>query len=325
MILRAADIQLTESDLESISASFGLSELTSLDGYENAVYRADRPAPHVLRITHTSRRSLSQIEAEMTFLHRLEAGGISVAAPIEARDGRLVVTHDAENSGAVTAVAMPFATGGHRPPGAWSDDDIRRYGNLLGQIHAVSAEMAGEPRLDRPDWDSIIMPVVDSDLSGRHPEIRAAVQRVMAALASHPAGRTDQLVHEDPHLGNLFITDRGQITLFDFDDCGYGTTTFDLAMVILYWVAGRDLDDVGAEVRRVMVPFLDGYEAVYPLAAGWTEGADLHMRLRELELYAALVETDMSNDGWGRAFMDDRLERIESEMPFLGRPLSEIL
>lgn len=324
MILRSAQMQLTEADLERISQSFGLSELTSLDGYENAVYRADRPAPHVIRITHTSRRSVSQIEAEMAFLHRLETAGVAVAAPVEAGDGRLVVAHDAENSGPVTAVAMRFAPGGHRPPDAWKHADIRRYGELLGQLHAVSATMSREPRLDRPDWDSIIMPVVDEDLSGSHPEIRAAIEEVLAATAAHPAGGTDQLVHEDAHLGNLFITDDGHITLFDFDDCGYGTPTFDLAMVVLYWTAGRHLD-VGAEVRRLLIPFLDGYRSVHPLAGDWMEGADLHMRVRELELYAALVDTDVSHDGWGRAFMEGRLERLRSGTPFLGRPLTELL
>lgn len=316
---------LTERDLAAISGQFGLSELTSLDGYENAVYRTERPTPHVLRITHTSRRTVSQIEAEMGFLHELERAEVSVAPPVPARDGRLVVSHEAESSGVVTAVAMLFADGEHRHPDRWSNDDIRRYGELLGRLHAVSASMVSEGRLDRPDWDSIIMPVIDADLGGKHPEIRATIEEALAATVAHPAGGTDQLVHEDAHLGNLFITDDGHITLFDFDDCGYGTPSYDLAMVILYWVAGRSLEDVGAEIRRLLNPFLAGYESAYPLTPEWTEGADLHMCIRELELYAALVDTDMSHDGWGRAFMDGRLERIQSATPFLGIPLADVL
>lgn len=325
MIVRAAQMQLTEKDLAAICGPFGLSELTSLDGYENAVYRADRPTPHVLRITHTTRRTASQIEAEMAFLHQLEAAGVAVAAPISTRDGRLVVTRHAENSGPVTAVAMPFAPGSHRAPDGWADSDIRSYGELLGRLHTVSAGMVKSPKLDRPDWDSIVMPVVDQDLRGSHPEIRTALEEVLAATIAHPAGGTDQLVHEDAHLGNLFITENGEITLFDFDDCGYGTTTYDLAMVLLYWIAGRDLDDLGAEVRRLLGPFLTGYQSAHPLAPDWTEGADLHMRVRELELFAALVDTDMSHDGWGRAFMEGRLSRIETGTPFLGAPLAELI
>ena len=318
-------MQLTGEDLDAMAGAFGLSDLTSLDGYENAVYRAERPSRHVLRITHSTRRTPSQIGAEMTFLHALDDAGVSVAAPIEASDGRLAVTHEARNSGMVTAVAMPFAPGGHRSPSAWTDDDLQRYGRLIAEVHSVARDLATGPRLDRPNWDEVIHPVVEVDLGGRHPDVLERTIAVVDALRGHPAGQTTQLVHQDPHLGNLFITEDGAITLFDFDDSGYGSPTFDLAMVIFYWIAGRnDLDDAQAEVRRLLGPFLSAYQEVYPLEQDWVEGAELHMTLRELELYAALVDTDINEAGWDGAYMRNRRQRIDDGTPFLGSRLAEL-
>ncbi len=324
-MIRAAQMELTDRDLDRFAGEFGLSDLTSLDGYENAVFRADQPSRHILRITHTSRRTVSQIEAEMTFLHRLEAEGVPVAGPVESRTGSLAVAFDTERAGPVTAIALRFAPGSHRPQEAWTEADIRHYGEIIGGMHAVAQQMTAEPRLDRPDWDVLTLAIVEADLHGKHPAIQAAVDRTVAELRRHPAGGTDRLVHQDPHLGNLFITDEGEITLFDFDDCGYATPTYDLAMAILYWVTGRTLDDTAAEVRRLLRPFLEGYETAHPLAPDWTSGADLHMKLRELELYAALIDTDISQDWWSQAFMAQRRERIESGEPYLGRPLDEVV
>ena len=85
------------------------------------------------------------------------------------------------------------------------------------------------------------------------------------------------------------------------------------------------LDDIWAEVRRMLGPFLTGYQSVYALEPEWISGAELHMTLRELELYAALVDTDINENGWDGGFMRGRRQRIDEERPFLGVPLADVL
>lgn len=321
-MLRAGEMQLAQHELDDMAGAFRLSHLTSLGGYENAVFRADRPQPSVLRVTHSTRRTASEIAAEMQFLSALDGAGVGVATPLRTNDGDLVLTYETGESGKVHVIATLFADGRHRHYDELSDSNLTAYGELIGRMHQVSAEL---DRIDRPDWDEPIETMVGKDLDGRHPDVLQRAVDTMEQLRVHPAGGRNLLVHEDPHLGNVFVTDDGKFTLFDFDDSGYGTATFDLAMVILYWIAGRPLPEPALEVRRMLEPFLDGYTKYFGLETDWKSGADLHMKLRELELYAALVDTDLTEGGWDAAFMASRRDRIDQDVPFLGAPLAEVL
>ena len=131
------------------------------------------------------------------------------------------------------------------------------------------------------------------------------------------------LIHQDAHLGNLFITDDGQISLFDFDDCGYGTRTHDVAIVLFYWLMSRE--DQQDEVRRFVPLFLSGYERHATLPARWPEGADLILSNREIEIYW-LIKTDSEAPNPMEApFMVDRRQRLLDGVPYLGIPLAELL
>jgi Ser/Thr protein kinase RdoA (MazF antagonist) len=62
----------------------------------------------------------------------------------------------------------------------------------------------------------------------------------------------------DPHSGNVHFTTDNQITLFDFDQCGYGWRVFDLAKFLQVSLsAGIN--------RRVRDAFFEGYQTVTEL------------------------------------------------------------
>jgi Ser/Thr protein kinase RdoA (MazF antagonist) len=59
----------------------------------------------------------------------------------------------------------------------------------------------------------------------------------------------------DPHSGNAHFTQKGKVTLFDFDQCGYGWRAFDIAKFLQ--VSLRT--GISKHVREA---FLAGYQAV---------------------------------------------------------------
>ena len=163
---------------------------------------------------------------------------------------------------------------------------------------------------------------------------------VKAAAANHPAGGIGLLIHQDAHLGNIHVTDDGRFTIFDFDDCGYGTATHDVAIVLFYWTMGFP-GDVTRECRRFFSAFLSGYERHGHLPSGWEDGVDLFLKLREADIYALLKDEYTSSDDepgdepadeleadpWAMEarFFQGRRELILEGAPFLGQPLGRIL
>jgi Ser/Thr protein kinase RdoA (MazF antagonist) len=67
----------------------------------------------------------------------------------------------------------------------------------------------------------------------------------------------------DPHSGNVHFTLEHRLTLFDFDQCGYGWRSFDIAKFLQ--VAVR----TGLK-RSIRDTFLSGYKSISPLTS-WEE------------------------------------------------------
>lgn len=317
-VVRAADLDLTPSDLDAIRSRSGVRSMEELDGYENAVFRSLEPPGIILRFTHTSRRSLSQIQAEAAVLRHLRVGGVSVAAPIGSQP---VFLHETVRSGRVVCLLTEAAPGGQRPQAAWDERAIEAYGGLIGRLHRVAAGIIGP--IDRPRWDDPVMLTVEHDIGDREPGIVAKSAEVRLRLSNLLASTPVQLIHQDAHLGNLHITDAGEITLFDFDDCAYGPVDYDLAMIVFYWTAGRRAVDPVAETRRLLESFLPAYLREMPDHVPDADVIDAFLTYRELDIYSATVGQG-HDDAWAEAFLEGRHERISAGVPYLGVPFAEI-
>lgn len=321
-IVRAADLDLTPEDITRAAARFGIAETERLGGFENLLLRSLEPPGRVLRLTHTSRRSVEMIEAEFEFMDHLSSHGVPVVAPVHSVEDRLVEEIRTESGDDLVVACMVEAPGRFRRRGEWADSEIETYGELLGAAHAAMRDFVPGAAL-RPPWTD---PIFDVGFSAQDdPEIVARLGEVREACAASPAGDTSLLIHQDAHFGNLFITGDGHITLFDFDDSCYGTATHDVAIVMFYWLLGID-SDVPRVTRDFVEPFMRGYERHRSLPADWPDGADLFLSLRELDIYWLL--RDEGAESWLPAemrFMEGRRERILDGVPYLGAPLAELL
>lgn len=319
-VIRAADMTLTDADVRRAGALFGVDDLERLGGFENALYRAPG---RVVRITHTSRRSVTLVEGEFAFMATLAEHQVPVVAPVLSEHGRLVEELTTDDGETVVVACMTEAEGGMRLPDDWSDADIETYGATLGAMHEAARHVA--PATPRPAWPDPIFDVGLADARDTHPDLYARNEEIKADLAAHPAGGTGLLIHQDAHFGNLFMTDDGRITVFDFDDCGWGTATHDVAIVLFYWLLGREVDAVD-ETRRFFRHFLRGYERYATLPSDWPEGADRVLAYREMDIYWLVsIENEEDSNAWELRFMEGRRDRILEGVPYVGRPLAEVL
>ena len=222
-------------------------------------------------------------------------------------------------------MVMTEARGAHKRAADWSDEDIESYGELLATMHLAAKNIGAEPAPHRPAWhDPIFDPGILDD-PNVDPVFLSRYHEILDVAQGSPAGGVDILIHQDAHLGNLFVDDNGLLTVFDFDDCAYGTPTHDIAIVLFYWIFVTQADH-SEETRRFFASFLEGYARYADLPRDWPVEAERFLSLREIEILW-LIQSE-SPDQWSeldRRFMDGRLRRVLDGVPYLGEPLADIL
>lgn len=292
-----------------------------LDGFESFIYGFTRDRhDYILRLGHSDRRSVALIHGEVDWLNYLADGGATVARAVLSQTGELVEQIEDGQGGHWLATAFVKAPG--RPPQKedWTPAFAQRYGQLVGKIHALSRHYhLRNPAWKRPEWDDPLMedgqahlPASEAVAAAKYREVRAYLQRLPKTSDSYG------LVHFDPHGGNFFVDETGQLTLFDFDDCGYCWFAYDIAMALFYRVTGRD--DAPALTAAFMPHFLRGYRAETTLDPYWVEQLPFFLKQRELDLYALIHRSfDIATltDPWCLGFMRDRKQRIAQDMPYV--------
>ena len=322
-VIRAADLELTAADIARAAALYGIERVEPIGGFENVLLRSLEPPGRILRLTHSSRRSVEMVNAEFEYMAHAADHGVPVVDAIRSEAGTLVESIELGSGEMVVAACMTQAPGAIRGRDEWADAEIEAYGAMVGALHiaAEGFQPAGTPR---PPWTDAVFDVGigsdvnDAPLSRRLTEVRAACR-------SHDAGGTGLLIHQDAHYGNLHLTADGRISLFDFDDCAYGTPTHDVAIVLFYWLMGREEDLVPA-ARRFTTHFVRGYERRRTLPGDWPAGADRFLTLRELDMYW-LIGHEAPTDGSPveARFINGRRRRILEAVPYLGTPLADLL
>jgi Ser/Thr protein kinase RdoA (MazF antagonist) len=271
----------------------------------------------VLRLGHSFRRSLDATSGEVDFINYLADDGLSVPRALPSREGALVEPVRARQ-GHFVAVLFERAPGGFVRQEGWNDELFVSMGAYLGQLHALSRRYAPERRL-RPDIFEESVPLLDDFIPQQDSVIRDRANELIERLRALPQDAQGYgMIHVDFHRGNFFVHD-GQVWLFDFDDCQYSWFVHDIAMALFYALPHRcsssqDVQRGHNFLRR----FLAGYYRENELDRDWLKEIPAFLKLRELELYAAINRSfDLDNlDPWTASFMEGRKARLEEGAPY---------
>ncbi len=296
-------------------------KLTLLDGFESFIYEFSRPdGDYVLRLGHSRRRSPDLIRGEVDWINYLFNGGVSVARAVLSVDGNLVEPVDDGQGGHFLCTAFVKAGGGIARREQFNERLYINYGRLLGRMHALAKNyFPSNPAWMRYAWDDPENNTPDRQLSEREKRIREKYEALLAYLRNLPRDRDGYgMIHQDAHLGNLFVGEDYTLTLFDFDDCVYGHFIYDIAMVLFY-ISMWDEQDVSGFTGRFMPVFLQGYREYNHLAPVWLKELPHFLKLREIDLFAAILFTmgEHPDDEWCAGYMDGRRARIENEVSYI--------
>jgi Ser/Thr protein kinase RdoA (MazF antagonist) len=194
------------------------------------------------------------------------------------------------------------------------------YGRLLGRMHAqAKAYSPSNPAWKRYAWDDPENNTPDRQLPPAEMTVRAKYDPLFEYLQTLPRDPDAYgMIHQDAHLGNLFVDENYALTLFDFDDCVYGHFIYDIAMVLFY-IAGWGGNDIPGFTGRFLPVFLQGYREHNRLDPRWLVEIPHFLKLREIDLFAAILSTmgESPADAWCARFMQGRRARIGRNVPFI--------
>ncbi|MGL5034535.1 MAG: phosphotransferase, partial [Microcystaceae cyanobacterium] len=218
---------------------------------------------YILRISHHHWRTQSDIQFELEFLTFLTKYQIPVAAPLRTKEGKLKLEIKAVE-GERYAALFPVALGS-----VAIGDLNKTQGFLLGEVVAKLHEVAAQFKPSCPRSSLNLNYLLDQSLAAIAPFLdhRLAEWKYLMEASLHIKKQTKCLPMEppywtvcwgDPHSGNVHFTVNNQLTLFDFDQCGFGWRAFDVAKFLQVSL------QTGLN-RAVRDSFLAGYQSITPL------------------------------------------------------------
>jgi len=253
--------------------------------------------PYILKISHHHWRSQSDIQFELEFLDFLHQQGLPVAYPLKTQSGKLAVTVHAVEGDRYAAL-FPFAPG-KVPQGDLNQTQSEIMGRTLGKIHQAALNfdndveretLCSEYLLDRS------LETIKPYLGDRQPDLSYLLetaeqikQKLSCLEHSSPLW---SVCWGDPHSGNVHFTSDNQITLFDFDQCGYGWRVFDLAKFLQVSLNAG----INCQVRD---GFFRGYQTIQTLTDAETSSLQALTKMAHIWAWAISIKAAAFHN-WSR-------------------------
>lgn len=292
-------MQLTIEDCDSLLAealpAYGVgpdvrTRLLSLS--ENGTYLVtDGDRRFVVRVHRYGYQDAESIASELTWTDALRADcGVSTPAVVPTIAGAPIVRLPRpEGERHVVAFTLVDGETGEDSPHPISAHDL---GELTARMHRQVEGWTPPSRFRRFHWDADACLGPDARWGSwkgapgvtpaDHPTLAAATERILGNLAAYGRGPDRYgLVHADLRLANLMIDDELNLTVIDFDDCGYGWFLYDLATVVS-WLEHTDA------VAATIDEWIAGYTSVRALSADDLAMVPTFVMLRRLMLTAWL-------------------------------------
>ena len=305
------------------------SELEALNAFENFVYECSNEdgVDLIVRVSHSTRRTLDYTMGEVEFVRYLGAAGIPVSQPVLAESGQFVERiEDSEPGHYFVATAFERAPGyvfDDAPPlkeKYWKPALFRDLGRMFARLHNRAQSYApSNPRWKRQEWHEYDVVDVARFAPPDEQLVRQRAASIIERLNRLPRSAEDYgLIHADLHPHN-FCFDEGRITAFDFDNCEYAWFAKDIAVILFYVARAEPAGKREEAVAAFLTPFLEGYRELRRCDRAWLEAIPDMLSLQRSMNYALFHQyrdpgqlDEATLDAWRRFRRD-----IEADKPVL--------
>ena len=264
---------------------------------------------YALRLNINSTRVASNIQAETQWVRGLSRiSSINVPTPIASlADTYLVSAIHADSGQEIFGVMYSWLEGeelGDEP----TLEQLRIVGQTMALLHDNSSNFTLTDGAELPIFNDFFWGTEDFLFSSKSlliPQDRQLIEQardlIMKFTNELYENSPVHIIHADLHGWNL-MWHEDQLSIFDFDDCGYGVEAQDIA-VALYYLDTPEQD----------VALLDGYKSIRPLPI-YSENAMKALLLqRRLLLLNYLYETkNAEHKEMLPAYLEKTIERVST-------------
>jgi len=268
----------------------------------------------VLRIHARGLHSTQAIHEELQWLLAIrQETALMVPAPVPACDGSLI--QEIQVTGASTPRHCVLF---HWVPGDFRNDtltpnNLQRVGTFMAQLHC-HAEQFVASQTPPPARQALFCDVYAwRDAPGKAAAHFSAEELAVFAAAAQRVHATVQelgksrdvfgFIHADLHQWNYLFCGE-EVRAIDFDDCGWGYYTYDMAVTLSY------LEDWGT-FPALQDAFLTGYQRVRPLPRRYAACLDVFLAARILYMVPWILSWPQPfHIAWGPRYLQHAVGRL---------------
>jgi len=323
--------------LDDIASLYGVSskDFKKLSELVNLIYEFSKHGrDYIIRVSHSTQRSLNQIASSLDWIMYLKEHGISVSVPVRSQSGRLVEeVNDLNGDDSFYAVVFEKASGGHLHYNNWDNNFFQEWGEVVGKMHTLTKDYKPSAGISRrKSWhQEKYIESMQNLLTGEDEILIEKGKDIIGFLMSlHKDRDSFGLIHSDIHSGNFFVDDNN-FTLFDFDDCEYHWFIQDIAISLFYalWCPIAKKAPISF-AENFFTQFMMGYSRSNHLEFHWFDKLHYFLKLRELILYLMMKEelTLHEENNW-TDWMQKEVVRyrynIANDIPYIECNFSDIV
>ena len=269
----------------------------------------DSGTKYALRININSTRTVDNMKAEVEWVRYLNrTSGVHTPSPIATIKDDYIVSGLHADSGQVLFGLMYSWLDGEELGDEPTLSQLHEVGRAIATLHQETTDFALSADAALPTFNDFFWGTEDflfSDKSVLSDTDRALIQQahdlIMQFTNDLYQNSKVHIIHADMHGWNL-MWNEDQLSVFDFDDCGYGVEAQDLA-VTLYYLDTPEQDEA----------LLNGYKSVRPLPTYSANAMKALLLQRRLLLLNYLFETkNQEHKEMLPAYLEKSLERVST-------------
>jgi Ser/Thr protein kinase RdoA (MazF antagonist) len=264
---------------------------------------------YALRVNINSAKTIKNLLAEIEWVRHLNhTSGINTPTPIATLKDEFIVSALHSESGMTLFAVMYSWLEGEEIGDEPTLDQLDAVGKAIALLHLDSSNFVLSSQYELPTFDDFFWSTEDflfSEKSKLSLADRGLLQEAYDLIMEFTRNLYETspvyIIHADIHGWNL-MWHEGKLSIFDFDDCGFGLEVQDLAVALYY------LDTPEQEQA-----LLAGYTSVKPLPT-YSENAMKALLLhRRLLLLNYLFETkNQEEKELLPAYLEKSLERVST-------------